>query len=71
MDEYTKQKYHDAIDRAVTKTTNGLIDDGKIDKNTIVGVKVEISFLIDKYIQDYFTVNGVVEKKSKDENRWR
>ena len=44
MDGYTKQKYHEAIDRAVTKTTNGLIDDGKIDKNTIVGVNVEISF---------------------------
>lgn len=71
MDGYTKQKYHEAIDRAVTKTTNSLIDDGKIDKNTIVGVKVEISFLIDKYIQDCFTVNGVVEKKPKDENRWR
>ena len=62
MDGYTKQKYHEAIDRAVTKTTNDLIENGKIDKSTIVGVKVEISFLIDKYIQDYFTVNGVVEK---------
>ena len=28
-------------------------------------------FFIGKYIQDYFTVNGVVEKKPKDENRWR
>ena len=71
MDGYTKQKYHEAIDRAVTKTTNDLIENGKIDKNTTVGVNVEISFLIGKYIQDYFTVNGVVEKKSKDENRWR
>ena len=62
MDGYTKQKYHEAIDRAVTKTTNSLIVDGKIDKSTIVGVKVEISFFIDRYIQDYFTVNGVVEK---------
>ena len=62
MDGYSKQKYHEAIDRAVTKTTNDLIENGKIDKNTIVGVKVEISFLIDKYIQDCFTVNGVVEK---------
>ena len=62
MDGYTKQKYHEAIDRAVTKTTNSLIDDGKIDKHMIVGVNVEISFLIDKYIQDYFTINGVVEK---------
>ena len=71
MDGYTKQKYHEAIDRAATKTTNDLIENGKIDKNTTVGVNVEISFLIGKYIQDYFTVNGVVEKKSKDENRWR
>ena len=62
MDGYTKQKYHEAIDRAVTKTTNSLIENGKIDKNTIVDVKVEISFLIDKYIQDCFTANGVVEK---------
>ena len=71
MDGYTKQKYHEAIDRAVTKTTNNLIENGKIDKNTTVGVNAEISFSIGKYIQDYFTVNGVVEKKSKDENRWR
>ena len=71
MDGYTKQKYHEAIDRAVTKTTNDLIENGKIDKNTTVGVNVEISFLIGKYIQDFFTVNGVIEKKSKDENRWR
>ena len=71
MDGYTKKKYHEEIDRAVTKTTNDLIENGKIDKNTTVGVNVEISFLIGKYIQDYFTVNGVVEKKPKDENRWR
>lgn len=62
MDAYAKQKYHEAIDRAATKTTNDLIENGKIDKSKIVSANVEISFLIDKYIQDYFTVNGVVEK---------
>ena len=62
MDGYTKKKYHEEIDRAVTKTTNDLIENGKIDKNTTVGVNVEISFLIGKYIQDCFTINGVVEK---------
>ena len=50
MDGYTKQKYHEAIDRAVTKTTNDLIENGKIDKNTTVGVNVEISFLIGNLI---------------------
>lgn len=62
MDGYTKQKYREAVDRAVTKATNELIESGKVDKNTVVSVNIKIGFLIDKYLQDQFTVNGVVEK---------
>lgn len=44
MDGYTKQKYREAVDRAVTKATNELIESGKVDKNTVVSVNVEIGF---------------------------
>ena len=62
MDGYSKQKYHEAIDRAVTGVTNELIADGKIDKNSIVSVNVEIGFFIDRYIRDKFVVKGVIQK---------
>lgn len=61
MDGYTKQKYREAVGRAVTKATNELIESGKVDKNTVVSVNVKIGFLLDQYIHDQFTINGVVE----------